>query len=161
MVSVKHIYQEKTLFGWVLSPQRPWQECLNVNSVIMKQLKKHLLSTHKYVGSRFKCNQCGQIAIQWCNLKSHKQRKCKEHQYDQCHFKPYKRNYLKSPAQLKSNGRDILRIENKFPIVKRIWNINIRSHLPKPHHITHSQRWPFLTRALVTFPNPEWYPISL
>ena len=39
MVSVKLIFQEKTLFGWVLSPQRPWQECSNVNSVIMKQHK--------------------------------------------------------------------------------------------------------------------------
>ena len=44
--------------------------------------EKHLQNTHKHVGSRFKCNQCGQIEIQWCNLKSHKQCKCINFQCD-------------------------------------------------------------------------------
>ena len=101
-------FKKITSFGRVLSPHRPWQECSNVNSVISdhEATQKYLLSTHKYVGTRFKCNQCDQLAIQWCNLKSHKQSKCIKYQCGQCHYKPYKRNYLKSPAQLKNNDRD-------------------------------------------------------
>ena len=77
-------FKKRTSFGRVLSPHRPWQECSNVNSVISdhEATQKYLLSTHshKYVGTRFKCNQCDQLAIQWCNLKSHKQSKCIKYQ---------------------------------------------------------------------------------
>ena len=85
-----------------------------------EETQKHLLSTHKRVGTKFKCNQCDRIACQWCSLKSHKKRKYIKYQCDHCHYKP-------SKNQLKNNDRNIK------------GQINIRSHLPKPHHITHSQ----------------------
>ena len=49
------------------------------------------------------------------------------------------------PCLIEKQRQRHLRIENKFPVIKRIWQINIRSHLPKPHHITHSQSWPILS----------------
>ena len=85
-----------------------------------EETQKHLLSTHKRVGTKFKCNRCDRIACQWCSLKSHKKRKYIKYQCDHCHYKP-------SKNQLKNNDRNIK------------GQINIRSHLPKPHHITHSQ----------------------
>ena len=85
-----------------------------------EETQKHLLSTHKRVGTKFKCNRCDRIACQWCSLKSHKKRKYIKYQCDHCHYKP-------SKNQLKNNDRNIK------------GQINICSHLPKPHHITHSQ----------------------
>ena len=123
-----------TSFSRVLSPHRPWQECSNVNSVISdhEATQKYLLSTHKYVGTRFKCNQCDQLAIQWCNLKSHKQSKCIQYQCGQCHYKPYKRNYLKSPAQLKNNDRDNF---------KDLWFMNCRDNHSHHKHRTRHGLW--------------------
>ena len=80
-------------------------------------------------------------------------------QCDHCH-KNHPKNYFteqNKPCSIVKQRQRHLRIENNFPIVKRIWQINICSHLPKPHHITHFQSWPVLTRGLVTFPGPEWY----
>ena len=107
-----------------------------------EETQKHLLSTHKRVGTKFKCNRCDRIACQWCSLKSHKKRKYIKYQCDHCHYKP-------SKNQLKNNDRNIK------------GQINIRSHLPKPHHITHFQSWSVLTQVLVTFPDPEWYSLFL
>ena len=42
--------------------------------------QKHFLNAHKHVGTRYKCNQCDQIEIQWCNLKSHELLKCINYQ---------------------------------------------------------------------------------
>ena len=69
-----------------------------------EESQKHLLSTHKRVGTKFKCNQCDRVACQWCSLKSHKQRKYIKYQCDHCHYKPSKKVTLqnkRSPAQLK------------------------------------------------------------
>ena len=39
MFSLSLYFKKRTLFGWVLSLHRPWQECSNVNIVIMNELK--------------------------------------------------------------------------------------------------------------------------
>ena len=81
--------------------------------------QKHLLNTHKHVGTRYKCNQCGQIEIQWCNLKSHKQRKCIHYQCDQCDYKVSNRKLPFRTKQAMHNWKTrVLRIEKKFQIVK-------------------------------------------
>ena len=75
-----------------------------------EETQKHLLNTHNRVGTKFKCNQCDQIACQWCSLKSHKQRKCIKYQCDHClviidHQK--KLQNKTNPAQLKNHDREI------------------------------------------------------
>ena len=130
------IYWKSSLFGTFAT--HAFSRLFKCEQCDREETQKHLLSTHKRVGTKFKCNRCDRIACQWCSLKSHKKRKYIKYQCDHCHYK-------QSKNQLKNNDRNIK------------GQINICSHLPKPHHITHSQSWPLLTRVLETFPGAEWY----
>ena len=112
------VYWKSSLFGTFAT--HAFSRLFKCEQCDREETQKHLLSTHKRVGTKFKCNQCDRIACQWCSLKSHKKRKYIKYQCDHCHYKP-------SKNQLKNNDRNIK------------GQINIRSHLPKPHHITHSQ----------------------
>ena len=112
------IYWKSSLFGTFAT--HAFSRLFKCEQCDREETQKHLLSTHKRVGTKFKCNRCDRIACQWCSLKSHKKRKYIKYQCDHCHYKP-------SKNQLKNNDRNIK------------GQINIRSHLPKPHHITHSQ----------------------
>ena len=114
------IYWKSSLFGTFAT--HAFSRLFKCEQCDREETQKHLLSTHKRVGTKFKCNQCDRIACQWCSLKSHKKRKYIKYQCDHCHYKP-------SKNQLKNNDRNIK------------GQINIRFHLPKPHHITHSQSW--------------------
>ena len=64
MVSVKHIYQEKNIIWLSTFATEALARVFKCEQCDHEATQKQLLRTHKYVGSRFKCNQCGQIAIQ-------------------------------------------------------------------------------------------------
>ena len=106
------IYWKSSLFGTFAT--HAFSRLFKCEQCDREETQKHLLSTHKRVGTKFKCNQCDRIACQWCSLKSHKKRKYIKYQCDHCHYKP-------SKNQLKNNDRNIK------------GQINIRFHLPKPH----------------------------
>ena len=126
----------------VLLPHMPSQDCLNVNNVIVKKLKSICWAHTSVLVLNLNVTGVTELHVNGAVL-----------------------NHIKSVNTSNTNVTIVIINHQKNQLKNNDRNIkgqiNIRFHLPKPHHITHSQSWPVLTRVLVTFPDPEWYSLIL